>query len=120
MEVACSCCLATVLALHDLGGTILDRPKMFFEITLAKLQKLHPQKCRGSKAVLQQHRFENPMIIQSLCSAPIDRVVGTRFVVPIRLLLESKSDQDGWMDQVSDSTSLNTVQPQNRPPVSSG
>ena len=95
---------------------------MFFEITLAKLQKLHPQKCRGSKAVPQQHRFENPMIIQSLCSAPIDRVVGTRFVVvlqPIRLLLESKSGQDGWMDQVSDSTSLNTVQPQKRPPVSS-
>ena len=89
---------------------------MFFEITLAKLQKLHPQKCRGSKAVAQQHRFENPMIIQSLCSAPIDSVVGTRFVV---LLLESKSDQDGWMDQVSDSTSLNTVQPQKRPPVSS-
>ena len=94
---------------------------MFFEITLAKLQKLHPQKCRGSKAVPQQHSFENLVIIQSLCSAPIDRVVGTRFVVllPIRILLESKSDQDGWMDQVSDSTSLNTVQPQKRPSVSS-
>ena len=73
---------------------------MFFEMTLAKLQKLHPQKCRGSKAVPQQHRFENPMIIQSLCSAPIDRVVGIRFVVllSICLLLESNSDQDGWMD----------------------
>ena len=88
-----------------------------------KAAKIAPTEVQGVKGCSrQQHRFENPMIIQSLCSAPIDRVVGTRFVVLllICLLLESKSDQDGWMDQVSDSTSLNTVQPQNRPPVSSG
>ena len=72
---------------------------MFFEMTLAKLQKLHPQKCRGSKAVPQQHRFENPMIIQSLCSAPIDRVVGTRFVVLHQSVFswnQRVTRMDGW------------------------
>ena len=84
---------------------------MFFEMTLAKLQKLHPQKCRGSKAVPQQHRFENPMIIQSLCSAPIEGRVGIGFVVllPIRQILESNSDQDKWLDGLGPSR-LNIIE----------